>query len=360
MYRFLCLISLISASLYAEVSYSESGVSSQEADQLVSAMGPLARSTARPGADPALGDFGGFFDLGALGYQDPILVSGTDGVGTKLLIAQQVGKHDTIGIDLVAMSVNDILVHGAEPLFFLDYFATGKLKMEEAIELMKGITKGCRESRCALIGGETAQMPALYRDGEYDLAGFAVGIVERHHLLPKKEEIKPGDCVIGIASSGIHSNGFSLIHSILEKNKIDLNNPPPFPSERAHLYEVLLEPTLLYVQDLLPLIKEGRIKALAHITGGGLVENIPRVLPDEVKVELESHLWEIPPLFTWVAQMGPVELSEMYTTFNMGIGMVLIAAPEECDALLERISHKGWKIGRVEERKGDEAQVLVR
>jgi phosphoribosylformylglycinamidine cyclo-ligase len=307
-----------------KTTYQQSGVSIDAGNSLVEKIKPLAQQTMRPGVASAIGGFGGLFDLAKLNYKDPLLISATDGVGTKLKLAQQVNKHSTIGIDLVAMCVNDLLVHGAEPLFFLDYIATGKLNVDQMAAVVAGIAKACKETGCALLGGETAEMPGMYNADSYDLAGFAVGIVEREQLLPK--QVNVGDVVVGLSSSGLHSNGFSLVRYLLDKYNIDLFAVPPFESECEYLYEELLQPTQLYVQQLLPLIKQNKINALAHITGGGVLENIPRVLPDNECVEL--HQWKVPPLFAWLAQLGSIERQEMLRTFNMGIGMIAIMAPE--------------------------------
>lgn len=291
---------------------------------------PLAKATARPGADAGLGGFGALFDLKAAGYRDPILVAGTDGVGTKLKVAVAAGRHDTIGIDLVAMCVNDLLVQGAEPLFFLDYFATGKLELEAGREILAGIARGCAEAGCALIGGETAEMPGLYAAGDYDLAGFAVGAVERDQILTGAA-VAPGDEILGLASNGIHSNGFSLVRRVVEDLKLDYSAAAPFAPERS-LGEALLTPTRLYVRSCLAALGTGGVRALAHITGGGLIENLPRVLPEGVAAEVELGAWPVPAVFSWLAREGGVPSEEMIRTFNCGIGMAVVAAPEKAAA----------------------------
>lgn len=347
MKRILLLIVLFSSRVFAENTYAQAGVDIDAGDKLVEQIKPLAKMTSRLGADASLGGFGGLFDLSQCGYQDPILVSSTDGVGTKLKIAQALGKHNTIGIDLVAMSINDLIVQGAEPLFFLDYFATGKLKVEEAYQVISGIAKACKESGCALLGGETAEMPGMYSSGEYDLAGFAVGVVERDRVLPRLADIREGDVVIGLASSGVHSNGFSLVRYCMEQNGLTFADP--FYSDKT-IGEMLLEPTKIYVRSLLPLIKDGCIKALAHITGGGLRENIPRALPHHLGVELDASKWEKPPVFSWIAQVEDIQSDEMIRTYNLGIGMVLIVSKQEVDEILSRLEQAGekaWAIGKV-------------
>ncbi len=334
----------------AAITYEQAGVNISAGNNLVECIKPLVQQTARLGADAALGGFGGLFDLAKLNYKDPLLISSTDGVGTKLKLAQAMGKHETIGIDLVAMCVNDLLVHGAEPLFFLDYFATSALDVELAQCVIAGIARGCQQAGCALIGGETAEMPGMYQPGEYDCAGFVVGIVERDQLLPQKDKIVPGDVVIGVASSGLHSNGFSLVRRILADNGVDLYAPPPFVSTHEQLCEALLEPTKIYIKSILPIVRAGYAKALAHITGGGLIENVPRVLPVQLGVEIDEDSWPIPPVFTWLAQTGNVPADDLWRTFNMGIGLVLIVAQEDVDvvhAMLAEAGEQSWVIGRV-------------
>lgn len=341
--------------------YEQAGVNITTGNSLVEKIKPMAKSTARLGTQAAIGDFGGLFDLAKLKYKDPILVSGTDGVGTKLKIAQQANYHDTIGIDLVAMCVNDLIVHGAEPLFFLDYFACGKLNINEAASVISGISKACKESNCALIGGETAEMPGMYAPGEYDLAGFAVGIVEREQLLPKRNNIQEGDIVIGLASSGLHSNGYSLVRYLISENNININSKPEFETDYKYLYQALLEPTRLYIKSLLPLMQNNLIKAAAHITGGGILENIPRVLPDNLSVTIDSSKWEIPPIFSWLAKLGSLEKSELYRTFNMGIGMVIIVSPENAQEVIKNLkSHETvYEIGLVSKNKNNNRVIIL-
>jgi len=330
------------------LTYADSGVSIDAGNALVKAIGPLARSTARPGADAELGGFGGVFDLKAAGFVDALLVAANDGVGTKLKLAIELRRHDGIGIDLVAMCANDLIVQGAEPLFFLDYYATGKLDGEVATQVVASIAAGCRQAGCALIGGETAEMPGMYQSGDYDLAGFCVGAVERDRLLTGAA-ISPGDVILGLASSGVHSNGFSLVRKILEQNKWDLEDS--FPSLGKSLGEALLEPTRIYVRPLLPLVQQGRIKGLAHITGGGLLENIPRVLPDGCHAIVGTDAWDLPPIFAELQSGGAIAPEEMARTFNCGIGMALIASETEHDALVSHLEGSGetvFEIGRIE------------
>jgi phosphoribosylformylglycinamidine cyclo-ligase len=332
------------------LTYADAGVSINAGNALVEAIGPLARSTARPGADAELGGFGGLFDLKAAGYRDPLLVAANDGVGTKLKLAIETGRHDGVGIDLVAMCANDLVVQGAEPLFFLDYYATGKLDNEVAAAVVASIAEGCRQAGCALIGGETAEMPGMYSAGDYDLAGFCVGAVERDKVLTGRG-VAAGDLILGLASSGVHSNGFSLVRRIIEQEdwKLDAR----FPQLRGRtLADVLLEPTRIYVRALLPLVQEGWIKGLAHITGGGLLENIPRILPDTCHAVLDLGRWSLPPIFELLQQAGQVAPEEMARTFNCGIGMALVIAPEEADrvtASLEGAGETVFDIGRIEE-----------
>ena len=319
--------------------------------ELVERIKPMAASTRRPGAAADLGGFGGLFDLAAAGYRDPVLVAATDGVGTKLLLARDAARHDTVGIDLVAMCVNDLLAQGAEPLFFLDYLATAKLDPAAAAEVIEGIAAGCREARCALIGGETAELPGLYAPGDYDLAGFAVGAGERGKLIDGSL-IKAGDLVLGLASSGLHSTGFSLIRKVVEEGRYDLAGAAPFGGALP-LGEALLAPTRIYVASLLPQIRAGRIKGLAHITGGGLVENIPRILPSGLSARLDATSWPLPGMFSWLAAAGPVAAAEMVRTFNCGIGMVAVAAPEDADALAGDLRATGevvFEIGVITDR----------
>lgn len=324
------------------LTYADSGVSIAAGNALVRRLAPLARATARPGASAELGGFGGFFDLAAAGYADPLLVAANDGVGTKLKLAIALGRHDTVGIDLVAMCVNDLLVQGAEPLFFLDYFACATLDAAVAEAVVGGIADGCREAGCALIGGETAEMPGMYAAGDYDLAGFAVGAVERGRQLTG-ERVAVGDVLLGLASSGAHSNGFSLIRRLVERRGARLDRPAPFDIERL-LGEALLAPTRIYVRALLPLLKAGRIAALAHITGGGLLENVPRVMPAGCHARIDAGAWPQPPLFAWLQAQGRIEPGELARTFNCGIGMVLSVAAGEVAALVADLTAAGESV----------------
>ena len=310
----------------------------------------------RPEVLAGIGGFGALFEISKK-YRNPVLVSGTDGVGTKLKLAFQSGQHDSIGIDLVAMSVNDILVQGAEPLFFLDYFACGKLDVETATRVVKGIAKGCEQAGCALIGGETAEMPGMYPEGEYDLAGFAVGAVEKDQIITGLT-IREGDAVLGLASSGAHSNGYSLIRKIIEKNNTDLS--ADFHGKA--LIDVIMAPTRIYVKPLLELMKHLPVKGMAHITGGGLTENIPRVLPEGVTAILKYDAWDMPPLFHWLQQQGNVNEQEMQRVFNCGIGMVLVVGPEFADIAMRLLRSAGetvWHIGTIRQRHADEAQTII-
>ncbi|MGO7867832.1 phosphoribosylformylglycinamidine cyclo-ligase [Rhizobium leguminosarum] len=310
------------------LTYSDAGVDIDAGNLLVEKIKPAVRSTRRPGADGEIGGFGGLFDLKAAGFTDPVLVAANDGVGTKLKIAIDADYHDTVGIDLVAMCVNDLVVQGAEPLFFLDYFATGKLDPDQGAAIVGGIAAGCREAGCALIGGETAEMPGMYSSGDYDLAGFAVGAAERGKLLPSGD-IAEGDVILGLASSGVHSNGFSLVRKIVELSGLDWDAPAPFAEDKK-LGEALLEPTRIYVKPLLKAIREtGAIKALAHITGGGFPENIPRVLPKHLAAEIDLAAVKVPAVFSWLAKTGGVEAKEMLRTFNCGVGMIAVVAGED-------------------------------
>jgi phosphoribosylformylglycinamidine cyclo-ligase len=321
------------------LTYAQAGVDIDAGNAMVEAIKPLVRATRRPGADAEIGGFGGLFDLRAAGYRDPILVAANDGVGTKVKIAIEAGVHHTIGIDLVAMCVNDIVVQGAEPLFFLDYFATGQLAPDVGVAIVKGIAEGCRQAGCALIGGETAEMPGLYARGDYDLAGFAVGAAERGTLLPR--EVRPGDALIGLASSGVHSNGFSLVRRIVDETGLRWDAPAPFAPGRA-LGEALLEPTRIYVRSVLALLRSGEdIRALCHVTGGGFLDNIPRVLPEGVGARLDLDALPVPPVFRWLASAGGVAQAEMLRTFNCGIGMIVIVAPEQAETVMDRLRDQG-------------------
>jgi len=325
------------------LTYADSGVDIDAGNRLVDMIKPLVRATARPGADAEIGGFGGLFDLKAAGFADPVLVAATDGVGTKVKIAIETGIHDGIGIDLVAMSVNDLVVQGAEPLFFLDYFACGKLDPDATAAVVAGIAEGCRESGCALIGGETAEMPGLYKDGDYDLGGFAVGAAERGTLLPRPD-IAAGDAVIGLASSGLHSNGFSLVRKIVEVSGVPLDAQAPF-SPVMTLGGALLTPTRLYVKSCLRAIREsGAVKGLAHITGGGFTDNIPRVLPKHLGVGIDLARLPVLPVFKWLAKQGGIVELELLRTFNCGIGMVAIVRPDAVEQVTEILAANGETI----------------
>jgi phosphoribosylformylglycinamidine cyclo-ligase len=340
------------------LSYREAGVDIDAGNALVAAIKPLARATRRPGADADLGGFGALFDLERAGFKDPILVAANDGVGTKLKIAIDTGRHSSIGIDLVAMCVNDLLVQGAEPLFFLDYFACGKLDVSTAREVVAGIAEGCRQANCALIGGETAEMPGLYAGSDYDLAGFAVGAVERGALLPRAD-VAPGDVLIGLPSSGVHSNGYSLVRRLVAEAKLTWKAPAPFEPSRD-LGEALLVPTRIYVAPVLKAIRAtGAVKALAHITGGGLTENLPRVLPDGIAAHVDLHAWRAPPVFGWLQRTGGIDEDEMLRTFNCGIGMVLIVGPQQQDEVLRTLRAAGETpvvVGALEAGRGAKSQ----
>ncbi|WP_353228081.1 phosphoribosylformylglycinamidine cyclo-ligase [Novosphingobium sp.] len=330
-------------------SYARAGVNIAAGNALVKAIGPLARATARPGADAELGGFGGFFDLRAAGYKDPLLVAGNDGVGTKVKLAIDHDRHDAIGIDLVAMCVNDLIVQGAEPLFFLDYFATGKLDNGVAERVIAGIAEGCRMAGCALIGGETAEMPGMYAAGDYDLAGFCVGAVERGEQLTG-DRVAAGDVLIGLASSGVHSNGYSLVRRLAADKGWRLDRPALFDMERL-LIDHLIEPTRIYVKTLLPFIRAGRIHACAHITGGGLLENVPRVLPTGLHARIDADAWEQTPLMAFLQAQGQIEPGEMARTFNCGVGMVLAVAPDDAAGLATDLAAAGetvFTIGMIE------------
>jgi phosphoribosylformylglycinamidine cyclo-ligase len=329
------------------LTYAQSGVDIDAGSRMVELIKPLVRATARPGADAEIGGFGGLFDLKRAGFKDPILVAGTDGVGTKVMIAIETGRHETIGIDLVAMSVNDLVVQGAEPLFFLDYFACGKLSPEVGAHVVKGIAAGCREARCALIGGETAEMPGLYKGGDYDLAGFSVGAVERDQVLPRG--VAAGDVVLGLASSGLHSNGFSLARKAAEISGVRFDAPCAFAPGMT-LGEAMLVPTRIYVRSCLAAIREGGgVKALAHITGGGFTENIPRALPDGLAVRIDLPSVPVLPVFKWLAKAGGIAELEMLRTFNCGIGMVAVVGSDKADALTSVLRREGEQVVRLGE-----------
>ena len=327
------------------LTYADAGVSIAAGNALVKAIAPLAKSTARPGANAELGGFGGFFDLKAAGYEDPLLVAANDGVGTKLKLAIEAARHDGVGIDLVAMCANDLIVQGAEPLFFLDYYATSKLDNEVATTVVASIAEGCRQAGCALIGGETAEMPGMYAEGDYDLAGFCVGAVDRAKALTGTK-VQPGDIILGLASSGVHSNGFSLVRRLIQVNDWKLERPALFDQERL-LGEILLEPTRIYVQSLLPLVREGRIGALAHITGGGLLENIPRVLPEACHAIVNADSWPLPRLFSFLQAGGAIEPAELARTFNCGIGMVAIVCERDVADVTARLEAAGETVHRI-------------
>ncbi len=338
------------------LSYRDAGVDIDAGDALVENIKPFAKRTMRPEVLGGLGGFGALFEISKK-YQNPVLVSGTDGVGTKLKLAFMLDKHDTVGIDLVAMSVNDILVQGAEPLFFLDYFACGKLDVATATDVIKGIAAGCEQAGCALIGGETAEMPGMYPAGEYDLAGFAVGAAEKDKLI-NGSTIAAGDAVLGLASSGAHSNGYSLIRKIIERSGIDLNAD----FHGRPLRDVVLAPTRIYVKPMLALMEQLPVKGMAHITGGGLLENIPRVLPENLTAVLRKNSWDMPPLFTWMQQEGNVAEKEMHRTFNCGIGMAVIVAAADAERAMQLLRDAGetvWQIGNVETRAEGQPQTVV-
>ena len=329
--------------------YAKAGVSIAAGNALVKAIAPLAKSTARPGADASLGGFGGFFDLKAAGYRDPLLVAANDGVGTKVKLAIEHDRHDRIGIDLVAMCVNDLIVQGAEPLFFLDYYASGKLDSQVAERVIAGIAEGCRMAGCALIGGETAEMPGLYARGDYDLAGFCVGAVERGEALTGFK-VADGDVILGLASSGVHSNGYSLVRRLAADKGWKLDRPALFDQDHL-LIDLLIEPTRIYVRSLLPVVRSGLINALAHITGGGLLENVPRVLPDGLHARIDSDSWPQPRLMAFLQAQGNIEPEEMARTFNCGIGMVVVVSEAEAEAVATALTLNGetvYRVGRIQ------------
>lgn len=338
--------------------YRDSGVDIDAGDEFVDRIKPLVRSTFRPEVLTDLGGFGGLFGFQAKKYQDPVLVSGTDGVGTKLKIAFLMDKHDTVGIDLVAMCVNDIAVSGAEPLFFLDYFATGKLSVSKAQEVVKGIAEGCRQAGCALIGGETAEMPSFYPEGEYDLAGFAVGAVDRPKIIDGRG-IVPGDVLIGLASSGLHSNGYSLARRVL-LDHAKLTVASRLPELDRSVGDVLLTPTRIYAKQILALVQEFPIKGIAHITGGGITENLPRVFPAGVRARIHRNRWTVPPIFSVISKLGSVEREEMYRVFNMGIGLILVVPPGSAEAVMARalaMGDRGYLIGEMVASKDEASKV---
>jgi phosphoribosylformylglycinamidine cyclo-ligase len=320
--------------------YAEAGVDIDTGNALVERIGPLAQATRRPGWVGPIGGFGALFDLKACGFGDPLLVASADGCGTKILLAVEAGAYRAIGIDLVAMSANDIVVQGAQPLFFLDYFAAGRLRAEVAGEVVAGVAEGCRQAGCALIGGETAEMPGLYGPGEFDLAGFAVGAVERDALLPRREAVRDGDVLLGLASSGVHANGYSLVRLILRERDLRLADPAPFAPGRT-MGEILLEPTRIYVRACLAAVAAGGVRAVAHVTGGGLLENPPRVLPEGGVARIDVASWRLPPVFAWLAEAGRLGPMELARTFNCGIGMVLVVDPAHADAVTAIMEAEG-------------------
>ncbi|APH60373.1 Phosphoribosylformylglycinamidine cyclo-ligase [Granulibacter bethesdensis] len=334
----------------SSMTYRDAGVDIDAGDALVEAIKPLARATSRSGVMGGLGGFGALFDLKAAGFKDPVLVSTTDGVGTKLRVAIEAGRHETVGIDLVAMCVNDLVVQGAEPLFFLDYFATGKLSVEAARTVLAGIAEGCRQAGSALVGGETAEMPGMYADGDYDLAGFSVGAAEREALLPAG--VAAGDTVLGLASSGVHSNGYSLVRRVVEASGLAWDAPCPFAEGRT-LAEALLTPTRIYVSSVLALHRAGLLKAAAHITGGGLPGNVHRVLPDGLHAVIDTAAWPRPPVFNWLATQGNVAEDEMLRVFNCGIGMIVVTSdPDAATALLSEAGETVYRLGRIDTKEG--------
>lgn len=337
----------------SRATYKEAGVDIEAGNSFVRMIKPLVKSTFRPEVMTDIGGFGGLFSLNTSKYKNPVLVSGTDGVGTKLKLAFLADRHDTVGIDLVAMCVNDIIVQGAEPLFFLDYLATGRLEPEKAAQVVEGIAEGCRQAGCALIGGETAEMPGFYSDGEYDIAGFTVGVVEKEKIIDGTS-IKGNNLLIGIGSSGLHSNGYSLARRIIfDRMKLSINDT--IPELDSSVAETLLTPTRIYVRSIMNLLKDFKINGIAHITGGGLLENVPRVLPRGCVARIRTGSWEMPPVFKMLQEAGNVEQSEMYRTFNMGIGMVLVVRPKEAEDIISRLhglGEKAWLIGEIK-GKGD-------
>lgn len=337
---------------HSDDAYAKAGVNIEAGNALIERIKPHAKATSRKGVMGGLGGFGALFDIKALGMKDPLLVSTTDGVGTKLKLAQEMGTHGTIGIDLVAMCVNDLIVQGATPLFFLDYFATGSLHVDEAASVIRGIADGCSLAGCALVGGETAEMPGMYRNGEYDLAGFSVGAVERDALLPSTD-IKAGDVLLALASSGVHSNGYSLVRKIIADGEFSLNDTCPFPHQAATLGEALLTPTRIYVKAVLKALATGHIKALAHITGGGITENLPRVLPDALAAHIDTSTWELPPVFAWLRQKASLSLPILRRTFNCGLGMILVVPAAKADTITTLLTSEGetvYRIGALKKR----------
>ena len=332
----------------SSLTYKDSGVDITKGNQLIEKIKPIAKSTLRPGVLAGLGGFGAMFEIPLDKYKNPVLISGTDGVGTKLMVAEMLNKHDTIGIDLVAMCVNDLIVQGAEPLFFLDYYATGSLNQDVAISVISGIGEGCRQSGCSLIGGETAEMPGMYQGEEYDLAGFCVGIVEKDNIIDGSK-VSLGDHIIALGSSGPHSNGYSLIRKVLEKTKPTSNQ-----------LKSLIKPTKIYVKSILSLVKNLPVNAISHITGGGLLENIPRVMPEHLTAKLDTNSWELPEIFQWLQREGNIEITEMYRVLNCGVGMIVIVPKESAKEAIKALNgsgEKAWLIGEVINSKGD--QVII-
>ncbi|WP_395943967.1 phosphoribosylformylglycinamidine cyclo-ligase [Brevundimonas sp.] len=322
------------------LTYADAGVDIDAGEMLVEHIKPLAKSTARPGSEPSLGGFGALFDLKAAGFEDPLIVTTTDGVGTKLKIAIETGRHDGVGVDLVAMCVNDLLAQGAEPLLFLDYYATGRLEIDAARRVVAGIAEGCRQAGAALVGGETAEMPGMYTEGDYDLAGFSLGAVERGHALPYLDRQAAGDVIIGLASTGPHSNGYSLVRKVVEKSGLAWGDDAPFAKDRS-LAQALMEPTRIYVKPVLPLMKAGLVKGAAHITGGGLIENPPRCIAEGLQAAFDWDSWPMPAVFQWLAETGGVSDHEMRRTFNCGVGFILIVSPENAEPVLAALLNAG-------------------
>jgi phosphoribosylformylglycinamidine cyclo-ligase len=344
------------------LTYKDSGVDIDAGDALVDRIAPAAKATRRPGADAALGGFGGLFDLKAAGFKDPLLVASTDGVGTKVKLAIEAKKFDTIGQDLVAMCVNDIVVQGAEPLFFLDYYASSQLRVDEAAAVIEGIARACKESGCALIGGETAEMPGIYAKDDFDLAGFAVGAVERGEVLPKTETMRAGDALIGVASSGVHSNGYSLVRKVVEMTGRTLNSVAPF-ADSEDLGEALLTPTRLYVKSALAAIRRGGVKGLAHITGGGITGNLPRALPVGLDAAVDLAAWKLPPVFGWLAHEAGLPEAELLQTFNCGVGLIVVTDAAKADDVIRAFHESGeraFRIGELVSATGAEPQVRYR
>jgi phosphoribosylaminoimidazole synthetase len=322
------------------LTYADAGVDIDAGEMLVEHIKPLAKSTARPGSEPSLGGFGALFDLKAAGFEDPLIVTTTDGVGTKLKIAIETGRHDGVGVDLVAMCVNDLLAQGAEPLLFLDYYATGRLEIDAARRVVASIAEGCRQAGAALVGGETAEMPGMYTEGDYDLAGFSLGAVERGHALPYLDRQAAGDVIIGLASTGPHSNGYSLVRKVVEKSGLAWGDDAPFAKDRS-LAQALMEPTRIYVKPVLPIMKAGLVKGAAHITGGGLIENPPRCIAEGLQARFDWDAWPMPAVFQWLAETGGISDHEMRRTFNCGVGFILIVSPENAEPVLAALLNAG-------------------